>query len=557
MSIFTRISAFFMSLIVSFGGLFQFFRPQVPQAKSEAELMQLENCFEKHEISDTLYVVDPSHIKSSEYDALRCLQGLANKEKAQIFIANCWMARQFLKQLESKGITLCYNDKSGNPWNLKSLIEKFKDCISDSGYVLYRYSEFAEGYNTACNYATVKGWLAISAEMQSFADECGLKMMKDISQEEYDYKFLEKFFDEYKDNFSDAGIVHIKASSAGLRDFAIQQKMFICYTDPSRNGERFLKKVLNGIGESGLVMGWCENEKTFVKFISKLGFAISPSDHSYNLSVMNGFDSDFTVPARQEKITPDPNKHYVALIYSDGDNIQWMTNGFNEFYRHLALQRDYPVTWGFPCMCESVCPAVTKEIYSVADENTSFIAGPSGIGYALPSAFEDKSMDAYTTETAAAMLKSGMRVATILDDEPSAIKTAAFARKFDYYSRFDNIDGGIIFLDPRMYGAGEGRVWFSNDKPFLTVRKTLWSTDGYDGITEQWMAEQAEEINSYKADINSINGYSAICIHAWSLTPENLPKLLAMLDEHIELVSAEQLIEMITENVPHNYAKPE
>lgn len=550
MDIFTKITAFFMSVIISIGGWFQFLKPAIPDAKSEAEISEISLGFEKRPFSDELYVVDASQIKGSERYTMQCLQGLANREKLQIFFVNGWTARKHIEYMEEKGVTkIISTDENGTLWNLPMLIEKFRDCIADSGYVLYRETELAEGLNTACNYAVVKGWLAVPESLKELAESCGLKMMKDISAEEYDYKFLRKFFNEYKDKFSDKGIVHIKTAAAGLRDFAIQQGMYICYTDSSKKGNRFLKKVLNTIGENGIIMGWCEQEKDFVEFISKSGFSICASDHTYNLSVLNSFDCDFSAPKADEKITPDPGKHYISLIISDGDNVQWMSNGANEFYRYLNLDRNYPVTWGFPCICQEICPAVTKQFYSDADDKTEFIAGPSGICYALPSAFEEKSMDEFTTQTAAAMLRSGQRIVTILDDKPSAIKTAAFTRKFDYYSRFDNIDGGIIFLDPHMYGAGEGKLWFSNGKPFLTVRKTLWSTEGYDGITDEWMKEQAAEINSYAADNDSIDGYSAICVHAWSLNPENLNKFVKLLDDHIEIVSTTQLIQMITENV--------
>lgn len=549
MNIFNKIIAFFMSVIISIGGWFQFLKPTIPDAKSATELSEISLGFEKHPMADELYVVETSRIKNDERHTLLCLQGLVNKEKVQLFVVNNWVANKQLDYFEESGIKLVRTDGNGNPWNLSSLIEKFSDCITDSGYVLYRETEFAEGLNTACNYATVKGWLAIPAQLKELAEDCGLKLMKDISEEEYDYKFLKKFFNEYKDKFSDKGIVHIKAAAAGLRDFAIQQGMFICYTENNGKGERFLKKVLNGLGENGIVMGWCEGEKRFVEFISRLGYSICASDHSYNLSVLNSFECDYPVPEAQEKITPDPTKHYISLIISDGDNVQWLTNGINEYFRYLALDRDYPVTWGTPCICPELCPAALKAIYSDGDDRTSFITGPSGIGYALPSVFEEKSMDEYTTQTAAAMLRNGTRIVTILDDKPSAIKTAAFTRKFDYYSRFDNIDGGIIFLDPHMYGSGEGKVWFSNGKPFLTVRKTLWSTEGYDGITDEWMKEQAAEINSYVADNDSIDGYSAICVHAWSLNPENLNEFVKLLDDHIEIVSTEQLMQMITDNV--------
>ena len=120
----------------------------------------------------------------------------------------------------------------------------------------------------------------------------------------------------------------------------------------------------------------------------------------------------------------------------------------------------------------------------------------------------------------------------------------------DVVDMAESSDFDLIFVNNDILGlVYEG-------KPFLTVRTSLWHPDGYDGVTKEWMQEQADIINSYAADNNSINGYSAICVHAWSVTPENLDYLVSLLDSHIEIVNVNQLVKMITENVPHKNAKP-
>lgn len=548
-----KIIAFFTSIAIAIGSFFCLFMPSVPKALSVDELMNTDGIFEKHEIADTIYAVIVNRLSKNERDTFDCLQGLVNRDKAQIIQIQSNTERAYLSKLAASGKEVIELNCT-----LAELIEIFAEYITDYGYVLYRNTDFAEGLNTACNYATIKGWLPIPVELKETAEKCGMKLMKDISEEEYNYKFLLNFFNKYKDEFSDRGIVHIKKVTLGLRDFAIQQKLFICYSENNNAGKRFLNKVLKNTSENGIILGWCEAEKHFVEFISKRGFSIVPADYCLNFSILNGFDCKSSFVPSSEKITPNPDKHYISLIFSDGDNLQWMTNGYSEFFRGQNVERSYPVTWGIPNICQDICSVTADRIKSgVKHDSDCFMAGPSGIGYALPSKYEDKSMDKYTTQTAAAMLKSDLRVACILDDKPNAFAEALFTRKFDFYSRFDNIDGGIIFLDPNMYSAGEGRVWFSNGKPFLTVKKTLWDTEGYSGVTQEWMQEQADIINSYVADNNSINGYSAICVHAWTLTPENLDILVNMLDSHIEIVNVNQLIEMITENVPHKNAKPD
>lgn len=558
MTVFNKIIAFFTALAVAVGGIACLFKPKIPKAVSSDELMNMDGIFDKIEPDEKLYAVTIPSLSRNERYVLECLQGLVNKDKVRFMLVQSSIELTYLKKIEPYVKEIITTDSEGAGFTFESVIKFFSDYITDKGFVLYRDSDFAEGLNTACNYATVKGWLAVPVELKETVEKCGLKMVKDISEDEYDYKFLKKFFNEYKGEFSSKGIVHIKTAAVGLRDFAIQQGLYICYTGADKDGRRFLKKVLNKTAENGIVLGWCEDEKHFVKFISKLGYSIIPSDHSHNLSVLNSFDCETENIQTTSSITPDPDKHYISLIFSDGDNVQWMTNGYSEYYRGQNIERDYPITWGIPNTCRDICSATYNTILSAYRHNGDcFMAGPSGIGYALPSSYEEKSMNRYTTLSASAMLKSNLRVACILDDKPNAFAKALFTRKFDYYSRFDNIDGGIIFLDPHMYTSGAGRVWFSNDKPFLTVKTALWAEEGYSGATKEWMQEQADIINSYTADNNSINGYSAICIHAWSVTPENLDYFVSLLDSHIEIVNVNELITMITENVPHKTAQPE
>ena len=106
MDIFTRIIAFFMSVIVSIGGWFQFFKPAIPEAKSVEELAEINMGFKKVPLADELYVVETSRVNGTEFRSMQCLQGLANKEKVQIFMSNGWMANSYLDDIKNSGIKL-------------------------------------------------------------------------------------------------------------------------------------------------------------------------------------------------------------------------------------------------------------------------------------------------------------------------------------------------------------------------------------------------------------------------------------------------------------------
>ena len=68
--------------------------------------------------------------------------------------------------------------------------------------------------------------------------------------------------------------------------------------------------------------------------------------------------------------------------------------------------------------------------------------------------------------------------------------------------------------------------------------------------------EQAGRINLYPADINSINGYSVINIHPWTISVENLEYFVNQLDDNVQLVTIDELMVMVEESVPHEKATP-
>jgi hypothetical protein len=165
-------------------------------------------------------------------------------------------------------------------------------------------------------------------------------------------------------------------------------------------------------------------------------------------------------------------------------------------------------------------------------------------------------LEAYSEFTAATMLASGLTTMTLLD-EPLSLPGFLWENKLSYFARYDNINGGILQIDPTRYAGGEGKVFFVDDKPFVSVRLSLWYPSGNaDEVTNEWLKEQAEIVNNYAADINSISGYSVINVHPWTVGPDDLAYFVSQLDDGVEVISADELIAAVTGNVPHKTAKP-
>lgn len=533
----------------------------VPSPKSKKELSGLYEFCEDYQIGDKLYVIDSATFKSQEERHLAvALQGIVAKVEPQIFIITNEISYDYLDIISKDGVKIVFNDSNGDPWTVESLLEKFKPYINDSGYVLYRPSEKAEGLNAATNLAALYGWLPVPVELEALADKYGLVLKEDFSDDEYDIKFQKDFFKKYKKEFNYSAVVSLRYEWSGLRDLAIQQGFYTFYIDEDEDGASFREKILNYAGHGTTVLGWAKYEKWYVSQVSKNGGTVIPSDHSHNNSFLASFKCEVSQQKHDEtKKYIDTSKHYVAIVFSDGDNVQWLQNGFSEYFSKLSLETQFPMTWTVSPSLQELSSVTAQIINSSSTVNDYFIAGVSGAGYVNPTQYPLSALDDFTDATASAMLESGLNYVSILDSTPdNIIEDKILEHRLEYYARYDNIKGGVLSLDPDKYQGGEGKVYFANGKPFVSNRLSLWHPDGEGAlVTEEWLKEQADIINSYPADMETINGYSVINVHPWSISVENLAYFVSQLDEDVQLVTVDELLTLVENNVPHETATPD
>ncbi|MBQ6932388.1 MAG: hypothetical protein IJN38_09690, partial [Clostridia bacterium] len=73
-------------------------------------------------------------------------------------------------------------------------------------------------------------------------------------------------------------------------------------------------------------------------------------------------------------------------------------------------------------------------------------------------------------------------------------------------------------------------------------------------VNQEWLKAQADIINSYPADINTINGYTVINVHPWTVGPDDLAYFVSQLDDGVEFLSADELLAAVAQNIPHKNA---
>lgn len=551
----------FISLLMSFvmlisNGITALFPGTVPEPKSESELMAMADIFDKYEPADEIYVVRGG-LSRDEHTAVQSLQGLVSRDKATIFIDYGQSSSKELAELENAGCKLFYTDANGANWSLKNLIPVFSSYIKNNSYVLYKSADITEQVNMAFNHATVYGCLAVPESVEEIVKNLGLTKSYDLTESKITISDQREFYEAHKDEFRKDSLVHLYAEGSGVRDFAIQQRIFITFANDDNYIERaFREELLSDLEPASVVLGWCQNEIKYTEAVSSFGHFVVPSDHSFNMSILNALDSrEISLGTETQVPELNPDKHYIAIVFSDGDNAQWISNGFREFYTWQSYGIDTPITWTFAPLMSEFSPVAVK---GAAENkgNCSFITGPSGAGYARISKMSADEIASYSDLTAATMLRTGLKTVTLLD-EPLSLPGSLYENKLSYFARYDNINGGILQIDPERYEGGKGKVFFVGDKPFVSVRHSLWHPSGNaDEVTTEWLNEQAEIVNSYSADINSISGYSVINVHPWTVGPDDLAYFISQLDSDVEVISADELIATVTQNVPHKTAKP-
>lgn len=496
-------------------------------------------------IASKVYVVDARKLTKAERIMLVSLQGILAQEESTIYFKNVGEDKEFFEQIQnSSTFEVVYEDDA---WKL---VDLFKNKINSKRFVSFTSidtSGFA--YDLSINHAaTISGvekWLMVESTIVPKALEHGLIFGKDATS--YTTRSV---FEEYKDYLNPQFIIHQNPSKVELRDYGIAGAALCVYTDYEKNDTSIFSDIADWANENAPIIGWTENEINFVSMNSLKSLVTLAADWSSNLSFESAYrPADKITKKNYEntEVKAEKGKHYVAIVMSDGDNVQWMQRGFASDSRWYGSSKrgQFPMTWTVSPGLVDLSPALLESVYERGTAKDDFIAGPSGLGYVNIAEYNESSLEDYAAKTAGYLERSDITSINFLDNFIDS-------DRLSYFSQYSQVHGGIWSVG-NMYLEGEGGVYWSNDKPFISVRDTLWRIPGslsndYYGYTER----VAQRINEYSTDPTKIEGYSVVLCHAWSIgTMEYISRFVQQLDDHVELVTVDQMVDMVAKNVAH------
>lgn len=463
------------------------------------------------------------------------VQGILNRKGYKIFI-----------DIDNYKLFLKEDSRETDLWAL------LKETASEfAGAVSYDLDCNDVSINMAATISGATDLVGVPRAIIEKVNAIGIKTVCDLAEIKGSNAERQKaVFDAVKDKLNRTALVHQVVKEGNfhlvLRDFSIANRWVCIYTSESEEDRRFRCEVLSWLNTNVPVYGWNDDEIAFIKDISSFGDYAIPTDKSSNHSYFG--KNIFTVKQSTPRTEVAENKHYLAIVVSDGDNIQWLERDYYTtgiFGQRQEGAVDYKISWTFSPSLAELCPAAAEKIYSSAKKDY-FISGVSGVGYANCLSYPREYLDEFTERTSAAMRDSDLSVVCLLDNIALTEDSGFVKDRLSSYAKYDNIEGGIWELDPDRYSSGHGKIFWACGKPFVSVRFTLWHPScKNENVTKEWLDGIAESINNMPVSPYKEEGYTVLNVHPWSTTIENLNYLISKLDDHIELVYADELIQMI------------
>ena len=467
---------------------------------------------------------------------LACMQGLlANKSETNLL----FRAGKYEAWLPYTNAETLAAQPDGSPWDLPALLETFAPYFD--GYILCDENSAP----IALSIANQKNSVAVLPEYEAAVQAAGLNMTADVRGMS-DLRF--RLTPEFRRLRRDVAFEQPAGFSPRLLDYAVMCGAYVWYNGEANRAEH--TNAFRFLNDGALIFGWNNDlgEYKTVSSVSSLNACLIPADHAYNLSVLSGFSGE---NARQKtNVRAEPGGRTVCLLMSDGDNVQWFLNSYDDAYHFgSSLRGDLPFGWGVPASAADIAATVLERYYDMMSENDAFVLSLSGLGYTFPSKWTNR----FALNGMADTLKQKMealdtRELLVLDDGgfgSAALDT--LVKKTDA--------SGVFYIDYSNYAGLNGKTRFVDGKPIVSAKYRLWN--GASGCSPE---EIAAAVNALPADPTNPDSYVFIIVHAWSglssagefveggNTMAAVQRLVSLLDADTRLVSPAQFTERLSAN---------
>jgi hypothetical protein len=416
--------------------------------------------------------------------------------------------------------------------SLPFYINKYKDKLS--GYVLYDDASINEATSIAGARGAVMVHQSLLPSITGALSTAGLAQVEDVRGRDSTW-----VYNNYGSLLNKNMIFRQMPSfNQQLRSWAVLNAGFI-FNNNGATRDTFLAAQNDNTRVFGWGFGGSESE--FFGSASQNNLMGVPADHLSGSAAPARWD--VTIP-NQPAHTPgnaptDPNKHYVAFVMSDGDNVQWLTNDYARDTRWFGstYRGDFDFTFDMSPSLRDINPVALKYFYDEAagDAHKTFFVTAGGWGLNYPSQTPD--INGFMNATVPAMQAVDQNIISVLDDTPNLSKLQQMVSRPEIL--------GMMLKTGAAYAGQHGTIYWQQGKPIVSVKYTLW--DGFDTPNSIIAA-----LNGGPTDpLHDQNSYSIINVHPWSTSTAgggtgnpmtNVKYIVDHLDPDVEVVTLEELL---------------
>lgn len=377
--------------------------------------------------AEMLDAIDISRESRDVQTMLTGLQGIVNRKQPRLLLLN----RNNEREQWPETLGLVYTLKS-DPWRV---IEKYKGEIK--GLVVYD-ERMPDTLNLATTLAGLEDALIVSPAQAERLQKSPFRF--EVIQD-YNGMFTDRHAAyEYAMNTllprcTKRMVIGLnpKAHHAHLRDFAVAAQALVVWLDPDPPGNR---GEAGAKGDEALIdlilkkytavhtfyIGWWPDEGRGIAKASTYGIATIPADFFENMTVYAGMSRELSVPV----VAPKPelqNKFYLALVFSDGDNMQYCEHALKSSDNLWAsdLRGSFPMNWTISPPLLDAAPQMLNYYYKTATANDCIVSGPSGFGYTDPQYWDPALFRDYVRLTELYFRTSGFNIITVWNKIPDAM----------------------------------------------------------------------------------------------------------------------------------------
>lgn len=349
----------------------------------------------------------------------RVFQGIINRNSAELFLGDDSHEVTWFKYTKKPFKRPPYTISSGENRGLRTLFRNYKDYLDKLVVCDFKVNGFS--WNMAVMMAGAENALPVSEELKNkLVEEFGWdKEIVDIRNrwstlsEAYDWALTELMPKLNKKVVFSLGLRDDwKSFPWRLFDYAVATRSFTFWLDNhSTEGKNIIKRILNteGYPKNSFVLGYGMHGDDLNDAINPEGWGFLVGDIFPNASFYSSFPTETFQQPEPKAVAAEKGKVYVALHWSDGDNIQFNHNATYDIFNQKG-RGQVPVSMTLSPALMEIAPFILRYYYENATENDEFIGGPSGVQYIQEALYKPMDYVQWCEMNAKWLHQAGMRV---------------------------------------------------------------------------------------------------------------------------------------------------